>query len=171
MDLTNTLFNPNGRLSPAMFWRGYILLIAVYLVFLTIEIHGGSLLGMIAGSMMLLLVWPYLCVFGKRLHDAGKSAWWSAPIFVGIVTVGLVAKSIILLMMMGEEVMAAVDTNGALHVDPELAEMVRLKIFLPAALIDLAAGLGAGFILANLRSDRRENQYGPPTLPNGSGQD
>lgn len=166
MDLTVILLNPNGRLFPGMFWRGYILLIAVYLVLLTIQIHGGTFLMQVAGMFSLLLIWPFLCVTGKRLHDAGQSAWWSALVFFGMVVVSLVAKSIVMLIMFGEKILALIDKDGAMQPNPELEEAVRLGIFLPAALIDMAVAVGAGFVLANLRSDRRENQYGPPPLSN-----
>ena len=170
-NLTYILLNPNGRLAPASFWRGYILLIAVYLVLLTIQIHGGDFLLQVAGMFSLMLIWPYLCVFGKRLHDAGQSAWWCVPAFLGMSAVGLIAKSIVMVVMYGEEIIEMVDTSGALQLDPELAEAVRRGIFLPSALIDLAVAIGAGYILAHLRSDRQDNQYGPTTLPNGAASD
>ncbi|MEE9381148.1 MAG: DUF805 domain-containing protein [Hyphomonadaceae bacterium] len=171
MDLTNTLFNPNGRLSPGMYWRGYIYLIAVYMVFQTIQVHGGSLLMQVAAMLGLMMIWPFIALTGKRLHDSGRSAWWVVPIIFGMMFVGLVVKSIILMMMISPDDLATIQSRGPLEIDLEMAERVRRMIFLPGALVDLAVAVGAGYLLAGLLSDRRANQYGPSPLSNDGAED
>lgn len=66
MDWQFLLFNPNGRIGPRDYWIGVAIII------------GGNLLAdvlpVLGGLLWLLLIWVGLCVYGKRLHDAGRSA-------------------------------------------------------------------------------------------------
>lgn len=67
MDLQYVLLNPNGRIAQREFWIGVGLLIC-----------GNVLSGMIpalGGLIWLFLIYVGVCVYGKRLHDTGRSAW------------------------------------------------------------------------------------------------
>jgi hypothetical protein len=85
--------------------------------------------------------------------------------------VALVAKSIILMMMISPDDLAAIQSRGPLEIDLEMAERVRRMIFLPGALVDLAVAVGAGYLLAGMLSDRRTNKYGPSPLSNDGAED
>ena len=59
--------SPEGRTSQRDFWTAFLVLIAIWFVSLLLHIF--------APIVWLLLVFPWVCVFAKRLHDFGKSAW------------------------------------------------------------------------------------------------
>jgi uncharacterized membrane protein YhaH (DUF805 family) len=37
------------------------------------------------GILILLTLWPSICVYAKRWHDRGKSGWWSLIMFVPVI--------------------------------------------------------------------------------------
>jgi uncharacterized membrane protein YhaH (DUF805 family) len=67
MNLGHVLFSPNGRIGQQDFWIGILILI------------GGNILvnalPVIGGILWLGLIWVGIAIYGKRLHDAGKTAW------------------------------------------------------------------------------------------------
>ena len=85
------LLSPNGRSSRQEFWLGYFGLIAVLgflvrtLPNLVLYKHSGRLwyrdeldlaLRWPAIAAILIVVWPLITVFVKRLHDLNVSGWW-----------------------------------------------------------------------------------------------
>ena len=72
------LLNPNGRIARISFWQGMIVLtVASVIVSAATWLINPQL-----GWLSYVLIFPYICVYGKRLHDAGHSAWWVIGIFV-----------------------------------------------------------------------------------------
>ena len=79
MGLGNLLFSTNGRISKNRFWQGVVILVATQLVLTIIglmlpqsnDVSALSFL-IIFGSMGFYF-YTYLCVYGKRLHDAGTT--------------------------------------------------------------------------------------------------
>jgi uncharacterized membrane protein YhaH (DUF805 family) len=37
------------------------------------------------GILMLLILWPSICIYAKRWHDRDKSGWWSLIMFIPII--------------------------------------------------------------------------------------
>lgn len=68
MDWQNILFNPNGRIGQGDFWKGVAIIVIA-----NILLHAIPLIG---GLIWLVLIWVGVAVYGKRLHDAGRSAVW-----------------------------------------------------------------------------------------------
>jgi len=95
MDLFLSL---DGRIGRGRFWLGVLGLIFLQLVLGTVL----SLFGLMTFNpqtgmpesadywiglliMMALLIWPSICIYGKRYHDRDKSAWWILIAFVPII--------------------------------------------------------------------------------------
>jgi uncharacterized membrane protein YhaH (DUF805 family) len=88
---TSFLLSPNGRASRQEFWLGYIGMIAV-LGFLIRTLPNLALynptgrvwyrdeldhaLRWPATAAVLIVGWPLIAVFAKRLHDLNVSGWW-----------------------------------------------------------------------------------------------
>lgn len=70
MDYQHVLFDPNGRIGQRDFWIGVLILIAANWVV--------GFVPFIGFLLSLGLIYVGVCVYGKRLHDAGRSAWWHA---------------------------------------------------------------------------------------------
>lgn len=79
MDLKHIFLSAYGRIGRGHYWLGLALLIVAYAVLSFVP--GGSLIG-------LLLVYPAICLYAKRLHDFGKSAKWILlPVIVNVVAI------------------------------------------------------------------------------------
>ena len=91
--------DPRGR-SLVLLWIGLLVLIVVqWVAFLALGLVFGSAMAELsdpnqpppAGFMIaivvliLLFLWPTLCVYAKRWHDRNKSGWWTLIALVPIV--------------------------------------------------------------------------------------
>lgn len=125
-----------------------------------------------------LLIFPYICLFGKRLHDVGNSAWMCLLLFVGYFVLMTMFTAIFLGVLSPEaatmqeewEPILLEDGFGALmeHIADKQAIYTRAS-----ALTSLGAVLFGhavlGWICVQLKSDPNANRYGPPTTGPYSG--
>ena len=169
MDIPSLLFSPNGRIGVRDFWRGAILLTGFWIVAQVLITYGGAFLGLMLGMLTWASVYCYLCVYGKRLHDSGRSAWYFVFFLAAFVFIsGIVADIFIRLLVpealeiRGEmeylmrrgEWMEAMTTYG-----PKLSQMTLV----PQMLSLLAANAILAYVGARLRSDPNANAHGEPT--------
>ncbi len=146
MNITHVLFSPNGRIGQQEFWIGVLILIAANIVAGFIPILGFII--------SLGLIWVGIAVYGKRLHDAGKTAWLHAiPWAVSIVlmTIGAV--------MAGGAVLAAMMGGGD---DVDVAAMLAgagaaSLFFLLSFVVWIAYTIWVGL----LKGDAGDNRFGP----------
>ena len=168
----NLLFNPNGRVARTRFLQGMVVLtVASVLV-----VAGSTMVSSSVGFLNLLLIFPYICVFGKRLHDAGTTAWWVLVIWLGSMFVafvlGLVFGGFFMTPEMIEiqeemsERLAAGDFAGFMQGTEILSDKM-----LP---LNILTTIGSNFVLAvvvgALKTEPRENKHGPvPGTPGSEG--
>jgi uncharacterized membrane protein YhaH (DUF805 family) len=82
MDWKFLLFSPNGRIGRKSFWIGFAIATGASFVSEVIPVIGW-LLGIVAFAAS-------ICVYGKRLHDLGRTAWLqAAPIVMTGILVGI----------------------------------------------------------------------------------
>lgn len=162
MSLMQILFSPNGRIGPGAFWRGIIILLSFQIILTIISLYGPSSLGTLAGILSLLSIYPYLCVFGKRLHDSGRSAWMFLLFLLGYVLISIVA--ILMAPGFGEfmtqymELVESGDTEGL----EALSEQSENIFAIPGMVGTIIANGLLGFLAARLHAYPETNQYGPP---------
>lgn len=168
MDILNLLCNPNGRIGSRDFWRGVILLVGAMIVLQVGGIYGGGVLSAAFGLLVWVMPYFYLCVFGKRLHDSGRTAWFyilalvAYFILTGIFSYALnhlFAPSSLALQDEMELLMRDGRWMDAFAYGPEIAKLQMIP-----TLLSLFATNGLiGYVMTRLKSDPYENQYGPPT--------
>ncbi|MFN3313347.1 MAG: DUF805 domain-containing protein [Hyphomonas sp.] len=167
MDFRFVLLEPKGRLAPSPFAQGYILLTAAMLIITIVSTF------LIPGSAVLqyALIFPYLCVFSKRFHDAGLSGWlWLLALGVFLVLNSLLT----ILLMPGlspdawriyAEVSELSQEQG-MEAGMEALAQQGMELTRAAGLSSVAAFLitsaGIGFVVYRLRTDPRPNRHGPP---------
>ena len=148
MDWKNLFLSPNGRIGQKEFWIGWVILFAIAIVINYLPAD----LKMIGSVISLILIYPNVCVFSKRLHDAGRSGWLAAlPYVVGILGGVLIA------ITGGAAIMAALSGGG----DPAAAMAgagIALLILLGLVVFYFGFVLWTGLA----KSDPATNQYGPP---------
>lgn len=96
MTFTQVLFSPNGRITQGQFWAGWAVLVGANII--------GSLIPFLNLFVLLGLLYVGICVYGKRLHDMGRSAWIHAiPWGLGLgFMIAMMASMWPLLMVIGE---------------------------------------------------------------------
>lgn len=159
------LLNPNGRLGRNRFWQGMVVLtvINVLVVGATSYISLGYIFA------LFLLVFPFVCVIGKRLHDLGHSAWWVIAVFVAQFVAQNLLNAVITPIFVSLDELDRVVREIQQRLDAGEAEEamqglhIQFKMLLPVSLIDVVAvNAGTSAILGYMRSDPETNQYGPP---------
>lgn len=123
LNLGPLFFSPNGRIGRQPFWLGF-LFVALFIF------AGNNLLRALGHSMTgfyISLIFPFVslymlyCVYGKRLHDMGRS---TGPFFVMII-LECVAMIIVMLTFGGSEYFAEFsqfDRKEA--IDPEITQEI-----------------------------------------------
>lgn len=136
----------NGRIGQRDFWIGFAILFVTGLIVGVIPFIGAIL--------SLLLIYPWICLYAKRLHDIGKSGW------LVLVPVGLQVLALLLSMMavVGGMVGSAVvygDASGlAMMSGLGAAGLIGVLAFVATIIFVLWVGLTPG--------DPGDNAYGPP---------
>lgn len=164
--MLSVLFNPNGRIGPRTFWRGIVVLLAVMIVLNVASAYAGPA-GQALGILSLAAPYCYLCVYGKRLHDAGRSAWFFLLFFLGyLISEGVLQAVLLPFLSPGaaqlQEDMTLLMEQGQFMDALEYAPAIAKESILTALVSLIATNALLGFIAARLKSDPGANQYGPP---------
>jgi uncharacterized membrane protein YhaH (DUF805 family) len=105
-----TFTSLDGRIPRKTFWLAVLVMVVIswILQFIVFAIFGGGAMtavdpnltpeaqaaamqqamsGMMLplGIVILLTLWPSICIYAKRWHDRNKSGWWSLIMFVPII--------------------------------------------------------------------------------------
>jgi len=164
-------FSAQGRIGHEEFNKGAVILLAIHF-FGWLAWFGGLAMGVIAGLLSFVLVYCWICLFAKRLHDAGKSGWIYLPIFALFLFGVWILTNIFVAMFAPEIVDINKEYQQAILGRPEtmedIKEMFKLiermyqKAAIPMAISFLPTGALIAFgVNARLRSDPNDNQYGP----------
>ena len=139
MSILHALFVPTGRLRGKPYWlgAGILLLVAVFIQFLSywFVVNSENMQGMMMasiGSMLLwLLIYPYFCLYGKRLRDMGVPATWFILIIFVYAIVNWIAQSIVMMPVMFEEMGGMIEEMESLSKgqDGEIAAGQFSEIF------------------------------------------
>lgn len=168
MDFRFAFLDAHGRLAPRDFGRALILLTGTMMIVQIVT----ALVSPGFDILQYALVYPYLCVFGKRLHDAGQTAWiWPALViayFIFTLTftaVLLPVLSPIAFALQGE--LQALAVEGGLSavltaVAERAPEIARASIVTSVAAF-LLSSAAIGYPIFRLRSDPGPNRYGAAT--------
>jgi uncharacterized membrane protein YhaH (DUF805 family) len=149
MDWQSLFLSPEGRIGQRDFWVGVLILFVVWIL--------TPLLHLLAPLVWLVLLYPWVCVFTKRLHDFGKSGLLILVPFV----VGFIA-AVLGVIFGGVTVLSAIWTamqGGTLSLAVLLGALGTMLAFLGVAAVVkfvfiLWVGLSPG--------DQAANRYGPP---------
>lgn len=145
MDIGNVLFSPNGRIGQKDFWIGVAVIVGGNLFLTWIPF-----LGML---IWLGLIWIGIAVYGKRLHDAGKSAWLHAVPWGVSLLLGLIGS-----VMLGGALFAAMADGDDVNVGALIAGGGAASVFfLLSTLVWIAYTIWVGV----MKGEPGANAYGP----------
>ena len=158
----NLLFSPNGRINPSEFSKAAIILIVLGVILSLPELFGMTGIATIAGLISFLLLYPWVVIWIKRYHDAGKSGWTCLlPIVIYII-----AAIVLMSVLLGGEFMAIFQaaSEGASQAETEalaegmLGKGAQVKLLVATTVLSLAVALGFNSMI---KRDDHENQFGP----------
>jgi len=174
MDFRFVFLDPQGRLAPRPFARGLVLLTGASMLISVLTAVASPGLNVLQYA----LVFAYLCVFGKRLHDAGMSAWLWLAFLAGLFFLNMFLSAILLPVLSPQafaiqlEVQKLMETGGLGAAFEELAlraeEYARLSAVTTLAAFLISSAI-TGFAAFRLRSDPKSNRYGPPARGGAAG--
>lgn len=174
MDFRFLFLEPQGRLAPKPFGRGLVMLTGAGMMIsvLTAVVSPGL------NMLQYALVFPYICLFGKRLHDAGLTAWLWIAFLAGLGFLNMFLSAILLPVLspgafaIQVEVQETMQAAGFTAAFEELAlraeEYARLSAVTTLAAFLISSAI-TGFAAFRLRSDPKPNRHGPPTLGGPAG--
>ena len=165
------LFNPNGRIARNRFWQGMVLLTVASVVVSSAALLVHPMFDFIS----LALIFPYVCVYGKRLHDAGQTAWWVIAIWFGVVVIQVILFMILLFtvlpMLMSpeqrdlwEEIMRLSekgDTEEAMKGVETLIEQMQGLFQRTSLFVLVVANAAMALIIGFVKTEPHENKHGP----------
>lgn len=167
----NLLFSPSGRINPGEFMKGAYVLIAISFVLGILPLINYQL-GTMLGMLGLVLIWCWIVLFIKRLHDAGKSGWLCLLPILAFIVLSFIMSSVITGMFAGdlqaamqeatEAAAESGDFGSIMSASMEMGKDIAKKTALPSAI----GGAIVSFIIAYvtnmlLKRDAHDNQFGP----------
>jgi uncharacterized membrane protein YhaH (DUF805 family) len=144
-------FSADGRIGQKDFWIAVLIMALIWVL--------APALHVLAPVIWLVVIYCWVCVFSKRLHDFGRSGWlillpvavWAAAFILAMVLGGLTALgAIYTAVTSGREPESWTLFLGALG--------SMLAFFAVAGLVKFVFILWVGLS----RSDAGDNRYGPP---------
>lgn len=161
--MRSLLFSPAGRLAPRRFWQALVILTVAS----TLVVAGQVMLSSSVGLFGYFLIFPYICVYGKRLHDTGRTAWWVVGVLFATLTVQFVATLCLEPVFSTEEIESVRSLVTDRFQAGDLAGMMqqgeRLNaLLLPLNLLNTIIGnVVVGYLVGRLKGEAGHNQFGP----------
>lgn len=144
-DFASAMFSFNGRLRRQHFWISWLILLGAGVVLGWIPIIG-TLLSVV-------MIWPNVAISVKRLHDMGKSGWFTV--------IPWVANIVGFIMIVSAVGMAIFTNPQALENEDPAAVLSMLGSMMGGLSIMLLAGLGFLLWIGITDSQRGDNKFGP----------
>ena len=168
MSLMSVLFAPNGRINPSQFQTGALVLLGIGFVLALVPLTGNSALIGVQTLVGLAMIYPWVVLWRKRLHDSGKSGWFLLLIVLVWFIISMIASQVITMLFAGDMMQAMEDVTGFSQMMQAQAQLAQ-ELALPNAISSLVVGLIVVFgANAILKSDPEENRYGPPSGVEGA---
>lgn len=162
MSLMSVLFAPNGRINPGQFQTGALVLLGIGFVLALLPLTGNAGLMGVQTLIGLIMIYPWVVLWRKRLHDNGKTGWFLALILIVWFILLMIGGQIVTLLFAGDMTQAMQEVGGFAEMMQAQAQIAQ-ELALPSAISSLIVGVIVVFgANALLKSDPETNKYGPP---------
>ena len=162
----NLLFSPTGRIGSQDFMKGGVVLIIVGIVLSLLNMQN-IISPLLVTFAYLLMVFPWVCIWGKRMHNGGKSGFMIF-LYLFLYAILVLVFTIVAMMMFGDgEIWNAAMAYSKQEITmDEYMSVVEGKAASDLSLPVLIGGVLASFftlVIADKATpnDPDENQYGP----------
>lgn len=160
----NLLFSPSGRIGPAAYMKGIIILAIIGFLLNFVVLLGP--IGSVLGFLGIVLFYCFIALGIKRSHDAGKSGWM-------VITHILLAWGVGAVMGFIAAKITGVSVGGmfsaAMSQDLEAIEAIEESMKSMSYLLTAGALGAVGYVVSGYlinmfnKSDQHDNQFGPAT--------
>jgi uncharacterized membrane protein YhaH (DUF805 family) len=166
MGIGSVLFSAKGRIGPKTYWISYgpILVISIASSFVVRGDPSNRALSSLSLLVSLILLYPMICIFSKRLHDMGRSGWLQLLLYGASLAMGIFVAS----RSFGPTMSAAMSAQG----DPAAAQaavqasmadlMANDPVLKYSPYIGMAISLAWALWLGLTPGNSGENKYGAP---------
>jgi uncharacterized membrane protein YhaH (DUF805 family) len=166
MGLGSVLFSAKGRIGQKTFWIAYgpMFAASVLVNFLVQSDPGNQQLSAIGSLVGLVLLYPMICVFSKRLHDMGRSGWLQLLLYCVFIAFSIFIAS----RTFGATMSAVAGAAGDREVAQAAARAAVLDLMASdpvlkfSPLISFAISLAWALWLGLTPGNPGQNRYGPP---------
>ena len=155
----NTMLNPQGRIGPVTFRNAAMILIAIGAILTLLPLALPALTAL--SFVSLVLIYPWVVIWVKRLHDAGKSGWMFVIVLVLYLIANFASGQFISAQFAPAQAPVADPTDFSAVMASMTAQMQATA--LPSAIVSVVVSLA--FVFAGnalLRSDPAPNAYDLP---------
>ncbi|MEQ8557009.1 MAG: DUF805 domain-containing protein [Henriciella sp.] len=166
----NLLFNPQGRILKNRFWQGLVVLTVASVILNAAQVMIGASMG--AGAIIfflmgIVLLYSNICVYGKRFHDAGTTAWWILAVWIGSFIISLIMSAVFGGLFLGDEGRAIQEEIAERFAQGDWAVLAQgaerlAELQLPLSIMTtIVTAVVLGFIVGSLATEPRTNKHGP----------
>lgn len=184
MDILNALFVPTGRLRGRPYWIGAVILLVVaaliqyvnYLYVQNSEGMEGMMMASIGSMLLWLLIYPYFCLYGKRLRDVGQPATWFILIIFIYAIVNWIVQTAVMMPVMMQEMGGMVeqmeklsqtedgqvssgDFSNLFDAQLEMQQALLKKTMLPLLIIGMIVSLAFDVVIGVLKPKLENNPF------------
>ncbi len=161
----NLLLSPYGRIGSDTFYRCGFILILISVAISLVNLLSPQI-GKMLGILSYALIYPWVVIWIKRLHNGGKSGWMFLVYMLLYFFVALFGFGIAMSVFGGSEFMQMVtdQTNGKItQAEMQIqAEIWARKFTAPMLIASIGVSVLTMYIGdKTIPTDRDENQYGP----------
>lgn len=150
MDFQKLFLSANGRIGRSEFWAGWCILFVANLV-----LHFIPVIGWIAALVM---IYCWVCVYSKRLHDMGKSGW------LQIIPMVVMFGGVIFAVVAGIGAVIGAGASGGSDAAAVTAALGGVGIMFLVLALCLLISLGFLLWVGLSASEPGDNRYGPSPL-------
>ncbi len=158
--MMNLLLSSSGRINSSDFMKAAFILVALAIILSIPSFLGMSpAITILAGLLSFLLIIPWIFIWIKRYHDAGKAgSMCLLPICIYIVAV-----CVLMFFMMGDMFSYMMEAGGATgaEANAEIEAITKAKA-IPMTIASSVLSLAIAFLFNSMiKQDPNDNQYGP----------
>ena len=151
-DYKKLLLTFDGRLGVKGFWSGIKVLIIASAAIQVLSALLGPL-GLLLSLLSLALIYPFVCVYIKRFHDADMPGIWVLAVIGGYFVASMIVSAVLTPIFVGDVMARA--ASGMLP-------SYGLGYTLIMMVADVGIQIGAAYIVAQIKGTDGDNKYGPP---------